>query len=234
MLGGFDNCAGGSYSLAMGRRAKVRPGSSTTLYSGCLDVPRTTGANGDSGTFMFADSQDVDFVSTGTNQFLVRAQGGVYFTKGDSVASVPAGRFINTETGAHLTTGGTWTNSSSRVLKTAFAAVDAGQVLDKVLAMPLTTWEYIKAPEAGRHLGPVAEDFHALFGLGDRDDEISTSDAGGVALAAIQGLAQRQEAGLETLSLQASDARRQLRADIAVLRTRIALLQHANTTEATP
>lgn len=232
VLGGFDNCAGGSYSLAMGRRAKVRPGAATTLYSGCLDVPRG-GANGDSGTFIFADSQDADFVSTGTNQFLVRAQGGVYFTKGDSVASIPAGRFINTETGAHLTTGGTWTNSSSRVLKTAFTAVDPGRILDKVLAMPLTTWEYIKAPEAGRHLGPVAEDFHALFGLGDRGDEISTSDAGGVALAAIQGLAQRQQAGLETLSQQAGDTQRKLRADIAALRARIEAT-HAGAKEAMP
>lgn len=236
VLGGLNNCAGGRYSLAMGRRAKVRPASNTggELSSGCLNVPRT-GAYGDEGTFIFADSQDADFISTGSNQFLVRAQGGVYFTKNDdTTASIPAGRFINTETGAYLTTGGTWTNSSSRVLKTAFAAVQPGDVLDKVLAMPLTTWEYIKAPEAGRHLGPIAEDFHALFGLGDRDDEISTSDAGGVALAAIQGLAQRQEVGIEVLAQRADDAQRQLRADIAVLRARISTLQHANTTEATP
>ena len=45
--------------------------------------------------------------------------------------------------------------------------------------------------EAGtRHLGPVAEDFAAAFGLGETDKAIATVDASGVALAAIQGLTQ--------------------------------------------
>ena len=221
VFGGFDNCAGGSYSLAMGRRAKVRPGSLVTLVSGCLDVPRAGNPNGDVGTFIFADSQDADFVSTGANQFLVRAQGGVYFSDDDSVASIPSGRFINTSTGAFLSTGGTWTNASSRSLKTAFRNVDAGRILDQVLTLPMSTWQYIAAPEAGRHLGPVAEDFHAMFALGDRDDEISTADAGGVALAAVQGLAQKQDAALETLTQRASRDSAQVRAEIAALRARI-------------
>ena len=37
-------------------------------------------------------------------------------------------------------------------------------------------------------MGPMAQDFHRAFGLGDRDTEIVTIDADGVALAAIQGL----------------------------------------------
>ncbi|MBK7146596.1 MAG: hypothetical protein IPH76_15795 [Xanthomonadales bacterium] len=35
------------------------------------------GTVGDRGTFVWADYQDADFVSTGPNQFLIRAQGGV-------------------------------------------------------------------------------------------------------------------------------------------------------------
>ena len=34
----------------------------------------------------------------------------------------------------------------------------------------------------------MAQDFHAVFGLGDSDTGITTVDADGVALAAIQGL----------------------------------------------
>ena len=89
--------------------------------------------------------------------------------------------------GARLTTGGTWTNASSRTLKHAFAPVDALAVLNKVVALPISTWQY-KASNEGAHMGPVAEDFSEAFGLGSSDKSISTVDADGVALAAIQGL----------------------------------------------
>jgi hypothetical protein len=45
-------------------------------------------------------------------------------------------------------------------------------------------------------MGPVAQDFRAAFGLGDSDKTITTVDADGVALAAIQGLNQKLEAEL--------------------------------------
>jgi hypothetical protein len=53
--GGKDNTVLGHYGFAAGRRAK---------------------ANND-GTFVWADSTDADFTSTGTDQFLIRATGGV-------------------------------------------------------------------------------------------------------------------------------------------------------------
>jgi len=56
--GGADNVASGYYSLAAGRRARAEHG----------------------GTFVWADSASVggtDFVSTGSDQFLIRAGGGV-------------------------------------------------------------------------------------------------------------------------------------------------------------
>ena len=96
--------------------------------------------------------------------------------------------------GAYLTPGGTWTNASSRFFKQGFADVDAGDVLAKVVAMPLQTWFYLDGQAEGRHLGPVAEDFANAFGLGNDAQHISTVDANGVALAAIQGLNQKLEA----------------------------------------
>lgn len=56
--GGYDNSALGDYSFAAGRRA---------------------GANHD-GTFVWADSTNADFTSTRSDQFLVRASGGVTMT----------------------------------------------------------------------------------------------------------------------------------------------------------
>jgi hypothetical protein len=44
-----------------------------------------------------------------------------------------------------------------------------------------------------KHVGPVAQDFHSAFGLGDSDKAIRTADESGVALAAIQGLNQKVE-----------------------------------------
>lgn len=93
--------------------------------------------------------------------------------------------------GAYCSQGGTWTNASSRDLKQDFERVDARSILNKVAALPISTWTYNAEVEAGtRHLGPVAEDFAAAFGLGETDKAIATVDASGVALAAIQGLTQ--------------------------------------------
>ncbi|MEO6065902.1 MAG: tail fiber domain-containing protein, partial [Lysobacterales bacterium] len=72
--GGEQNCAGGAYSWAGGVRARVRNASGGSQGS-C--VFPSGDADGDNGTFMWADSQDADFISTGPNQFLMRASGGV-------------------------------------------------------------------------------------------------------------------------------------------------------------
>jgi len=70
VAGGNSNLAGGSYSFAAGAGAKVRDGNPTSsYYSG--------DGNGDEGTFVWADSTCCDFISTGPNQFLIRATGGV-------------------------------------------------------------------------------------------------------------------------------------------------------------
>ncbi len=87
-----------------------------------------------------------------------------------------------------------WVNGSDRNAKEDFSPVDPREVLAKVAALPLTEWQY-KATPGQAHLGPMAQDFHAAFGLNGSDDKhISTVDEGGVALAAIQGLNQKLEA----------------------------------------
>jgi len=75
-------------------------------------------------------------------------------------------------------------------VKQDFGAVDPQTVLARVVRLPLQSWAYTNNPSV-RHLGPVAQDFHAIFGLGADDKHIATVDADGVALAAIQGLNQR-------------------------------------------
>jgi hypothetical protein len=159
-------------------------------------------------------------VSTGPNRFIVRATGGVWFGT-NAFAIIPAGQFIATTTGAHLTTGGTWTNASSRALKTAFEAIDPGEVLARLLALPLTRWQYRDSPAEGVHLGPVAEEFHAAFGLGADGSAISTVDANGVALAAIQGLNAKLEAERDALHERVG----RLDAENAALRARLEAIE---------
>jgi len=91
-----------------------------------------------------------------------------------------------------LTVNGTFVSTSDRNLKEHFKPVDSGGVLNKVVSLPITEWQYKEKP-ATRHLGPMAQDFYSAFGIGADDRHIATVDADGVALAAIQGLNQKVE-----------------------------------------
>jgi len=77
---------------------------------------------------------------------------------------------------------------SDRNQKKNIAPVDAKAVLEKVSRLPISTWSYRSEPDGIRHLGPMAQDFKAGFGLGDDDRTYYAVDAQGVALAAIQAL----------------------------------------------
>jgi hypothetical protein len=95
--------------------------------------------------------------------------------------------------GAYLSSGGVWTNASSRTFKDDFGSVDVGAVLEKLVSVPVQTWFYKQSHGEGRHIGPFAEDFAAAFGYGKDDQHIATVDESGVTIAAIQGLNQKVE-----------------------------------------
>ena len=82
--------------------------------------------------------------------------------------------------------------TSDRNAKENFEPVSTSEVLDKVAALPITRWTFKEMP-GQPHMGPMAQDFHAAFGLGAGETGIATVDEGGVALAAIQGLNQKVE-----------------------------------------
>ena len=88
---------------------------------------------------------------------------------------------------------GTLTQNSDRNAKQNIQSLDYAQILDRVRDLPITQWEYIDTPGVP-HIGPMAQDFYAAFGLGDTDTGISSVDTAGVALAAIHALADRVDA----------------------------------------
>jgi hypothetical protein len=96
--------------------------------------------------------------------------------------------------------------TSDRNLKENFRPVDNQTVLAKVAALPVTEWNYKSDSQSIQHMGPMAQDFQAAFGLDGRDDKhISVVDEGGVALAAIQGLnakVEEKEAEIQQLHQQ--------------------------------
>jgi hypothetical protein len=77
--------------------------------------------------------------------------------------------------------------TSDRNAKENFAPISPSEVLAKVAGLPITTWNFKEMP-GPRHMGPMAQDFYAAFGLGGSDRTITTIDPDGVALVAIQGL----------------------------------------------
>jgi hypothetical protein len=83
--------------------------------------------------------------------------------------------------------------SSSRDMKHDLGLVDLKDVLTRLSELPLHQWQYIDDPKETRHLGPMAEDFFAAFGLGRDNKHISPNDTAGVALAAVQALAKKIE-----------------------------------------
>ena len=85
------------------------------------------------------------------------------------------------------------TMDSDRNAKHDITPVDGDAVLERLADLPVARWRYDAAPESA-HMGPMAQDFHAAFGLGDSDRRIATVDANGVMMAAIQALYRRQAA----------------------------------------
>ena len=144
---------------------------------------------------------DATYFRTG-NEFMWYRGGSHSDIFGDSGGGDQIMRLGST---GNLVIAGTLSQGSDRQIKQDFTDVNPQAVLDKVAALSIQTWTYTN--NAGvRHLGPVAQDFHAAFGLNGEDDKhIATVDADGVALAAIQGLNQKVEE--QGAALKSKDAR---------------------------
>jgi len=78
-------------------------------------------------------------------------------------------------------------DASDRALKTNVEPIDDTAILDRVAAMPISKWSYI-SEHGVRHVGPMAQDFYAAFGVGADNKHITSIDEDGVALAAIKAL----------------------------------------------
>ena len=160
------------------------PGGMNNVAAGSYSFAFGNGAKAlHDGAFVWGDSIPAYISSTVSNSWTARASGGVRFFS-NSGATV----------GVQLAAGGNaWSPMSDRNVKENFQPVDQRAVLEKVCRLPVTEWNLISQPAGIRHIGPMAQDFQAAFGVGEDDRHISTSDADGVAFSAIQGLNQKVE-----------------------------------------
>jgi hypothetical protein len=108
-------------------------------------------------------------------------------THNDNAYNPGGGTTLMTLNQSGLTVNGTFVSSSDRAAKQDLRPVDPHTVLERVARLPIGEWSYRDDPGV-RHVGPMAQDFHAAFGLGQDERHISMVDADGVALAAIQAL----------------------------------------------
>jgi trimeric autotransporter adhesin len=191
--GGDANRADGRYAFAAGQRAHA-------LHPGA---------------FVWADSTKFNFPSTATNEFSVRALGGVRFVSAVDFEGTPASG-VALEPGA-----GSWSSLSDRNAKENFDDVDPRVILDQLIDLPILSWNYKTQSAHVRHLGPIAQDFQAAFQLGADPRRITTVDAHGVALAAIQGLHQvvaDKESRIQSLERQNRELEQRLNSLESILR----------------
>jgi hypothetical protein len=98
-----------------------------------------------------------------------------------------------------------YVTSSDRNVKKDIVPVNGDDILRKLSALPISTWTF-KTDDIP-HVGPMAQDFTAAFGLGPDDKHISLNDMAGVSLAAVQALnKQVSEKDAEIAKLQEQNA----------------------------
>jgi hypothetical protein len=131
----------------------------------------------------------------GAGDIAIKADGGQSHLS--FIASGGTGIYSNTgrTAGVTLAAGGSaWAAVSDRNMKQDIEELDTFAILNKLSLLPVYSWRYKTEVSGARHVGPMAQDFYAAFGLGDSDKTITTVDADGISLAAIKALKAENDA----------------------------------------
>ncbi len=201
----FATVGGGIANEASGGHATVPGGLSNTAAGDYSFAAGRRAKATHAGAFVWGDATDADIASTDANQFIARASGGVdFYSNSDATLGVSL-----------ATNSGSWASLSDRAVKTDVVPVDSQEILAGLADVPISRWHYDGQDPSIRHIGPMAQDFYAAFGVGEDDRYISTVDADGVALASIQGLyeiVKEQKAQIAQLQQQNADLQARLAA----------------------
>lgn len=175
---GYHVVASGKYATAFGFYTTADADNATAMgyYSS---------TNGMKGSFVYADQTGTGSTAvtsnTAPNQFLVKASGGtIFYTNPSSTVGVT------------LAAGsGSWSSLSDKNKKEHFGKVNGEEILSKIAAMEINSWNYKAQAPSIRHIGPFAQDFYNAFHLGEGETTISMVDIEGINLLALQTLITR-------------------------------------------
>lgn len=173
VVGGYENMASGQNGTTVGGAYNVAAGRNS-FAAGKSSMAATDGS------FVWSDysSNATTLTASQPDQFLARSAGGFYLYSSANLSS-----------GVELAPGsGSWANLSDRHAKTGVVNVDPSRILARLTALPVSEWSYSAQGIGVRHIGPMAQDFRAAFGLGEDDRHISTIDEDGVTLVAVKAL----------------------------------------------
>ena len=186
---------------------RIRPGAPTSS----IDVA----ASGDVGIGTSSPQYKLDVATTGENallavrrtdngsiiKFAANLSNGAIGTVNDFpvVFTVNNTSKMTLDSSGNLTTIGSmnataFNTTSDKNVKENFGPINQATILDRLANMPISTWNFIADGTKTKHMGPMAQDFYAAFGLGADDKHIATVDADGVTFAAIQELNTRNQA----------------------------------------
>jgi hypothetical protein len=127
---------------------------------------------------------------------------------------------------------GSLTEMSDRNSKEDIVPVNNQTILDKVKNLEIAEWSYIDTPDV-RHMGPMAQDFRAAFGLGFSDTGLATRDLSAVAVASVKALNEKldeKEGQIDALSARNEELQAQqasLSAQNQELQERLARIEAA-------
>lgn len=189
VAGGSYNYANGASSTSTGGFANIASGDYATVPGGSHN--QASGAGSFAAGEYAVVSHDNSFLwcdghttcnSQEAQDFIVVAQGGI--------------KMYALTGGCTLTGAATqWVCYSDRDVKENFVEPDSAEVLRRVVGLPVTRWNEKGVPGID-HMGPMAQDFRAAFGLGADEKHIGSTDISGVALVAIKGLNAKLESAV--------------------------------------
>ncbi len=199
---GHNPQAQGANSIALGRGGIASDSSSIAIgyhptasgkYATCFSNYGTASGNNSvamgyhansihDGSFVYADKSTETYLSsTASNQFMVRASGGsIFYTSSDL------------STGVVLAAGaGAWSTLSDSTKKENIKPISAINYLDKLNKIDVYSWNYKSQNDSIMHIGPMAQDFYAIFNIGNDPTTINSGDFDGLNLLLLKGLSEK-------------------------------------------
>jgi hypothetical protein len=129
--------------------------------------------------------QSNSMISMGTSSATLKSDHAIHFHAPGGVDIVSGEIAL-----AHLSpNAGSWSHVSDRRVKINVQSLDTRAILSKVMDLPIMEWNY-KGQHYVQHIGPMAQDFYASFGLGSTNRYIQSVDVDGVIFSSIQALGQ--------------------------------------------